>query len=291
MTRIAVFTFLLLLLSFQEQAQTPSKRSDVLQNIDTSRLDMKALAGEIVGDETNNFQKARKLLYWLSSHFEWKSTDYKTRTINEIIARGGGNCFELARLYTAFIRQMNIKYRTVAEINLQGYSEDRQRNASEKVKEKGNNYSVFGLQHNDHRWIEVYDEKSGSWEPADPSMGVIGTNDWLKARIWFGERKTIDTAISNSMIAPFAIFITGEDKMPYLSRSQYYLIDQFDELYSGRLSKLPSWPQWVQLLKDLETPAMNAFLGKENLHRYQLSISRLSEVYQQLKKEYEDGNR
>ena len=48
-------------------------------------------------------------------------------------------------------------------------------------------------------------------EPVDPSMNVIGTEQWLKARAWFGQRITIDTSITNDMIVPFAIFVVGDN--------------------------------------------------------------------------------
>jgi len=67
--------------------------------------------------------------------------------------------------------------------------------------------SVFGRQHNDHRWVEIWDERTDSWVPADPSMGVIGNEAWLKARVWFGERMTIDTSITNDMLGPISIFV------------------------------------------------------------------------------------
>ena len=131
------------------------------------------------------------------------------------------------------------------------------------MKEKGNRFSVFGLQHNDHRWVEIYDAKNNSWEPADPSIGVIGLNDWLKARVWFGARKTIDTSFTNDMIVPFAIYITSQDKAPVEDRTAWYLVEKFNALYSGKLADLPEWRDWVNGVETLNHHAMNAFLGKK----------------------------
>ncbi|MEP7374064.1 MAG: transglutaminase-like domain-containing protein [Chitinophagaceae bacterium] len=267
-------------------AQQPSQRNSQFQKIDTTNLDLKIFARTITGDETDDYERAKKILYWLSSNFEWKATDYKTRTVKEIIARSGGNCFELAKVYMAIIKDAGIGYRSIAEINIHPVTPERQETAAEMVVQKGNSYSVFGLQHNDHRWVEIYDKKTDQWQPADPSMGVIGLTDWLKARVWFGVRKTIDTSVTNQMIVPFAIFVTIEKNVIAESRSSYYLVDKFNELYDGKLSALPEWKEWTSAVNILTLPAESAFMGRENLHSYQDKISHLAEVYQRLKKSY-----
>ena len=264
-------------------AQQPAARNTNPKPIDTTSLDLKKFTASIYGDENDSFEQARKLLYWLSSNFKWTATDYKSRTVNEIIFRQGGNCFELAKVYMAMINAAGIPHRGIAEINIHAYNPRRQETAASLVKKKGNRYSVFGLQHNDHRWVEIYNSKSNNWEPADPSIGVIGINDWLEARVWFGERKTIDTSFTNQMIVPFAIFVTGNDKSPVESRSAWYLIDQFNALYGGKLVDLPEWQDWIKGVNALNLPSMNAFLGKEDLHQYQENISRLATAYERLK--------
>lgn len=279
---IAILCFL----AVHSFCQQPEQRNKELLTIDTATLDLRSFAENIIGSETDGYEKARKLLYWLSSNFVWKSTDYKTRTVKEIIARNGGNCFELAKVYIALIKNAGITYRSMCEINIHPVTPARQATAASMVAEKGNSYSVFGLQHNDHRWVEIFDKKHNTWQPADPSMGVIGLNDWLKARVWFGERKTIDTAITNKMIVPFAIFVTGSNNAPEQSRTSYYLIESFNELYDGKLKTLPAWKEWVLAVNSLTTVTMQAFLGKENLHTHQQEISKLALAYDQLKKSY-----
>ena len=273
-------------LALNSFCQQPGQLNKELVTIDTAALDLRAFAENIIGSETDDYEKARKLLYWLSSNFEWKSTDYKTRTVKEIIARNGGNCFELAKVYIALIKNAGIMYRSMCEINIHPVTPARQATAASMVKEKGNTYSVFGLQHNDHRWVEIFDKKNNTWQPADPSMGVIGLNDWLRARVWFGERKTIDTAITNKMIVPFAIFVTGISNAPEESRTSHYLIDSFNELYDGKLKNLPAWNDWVLAVNSLTAVSMHAFLGKENLHTHQQEINKLALVYDQLKRSY-----
>lgn len=280
-----IFLLLVMPLAFC-YGQPPDRRNEQLQKIDTANIDLKVMAEKITGPETDDYERAKKILYWLSSNFEWKATDYKTRTVKEIIARNGGNCFELARVYMAMIKDAGIAYRGVAEINIHPLTPRRQATAADMVAQKGNAYSVFGLQHNDHRWVEIYDKKTNLWQPADPSMGVIGVTGWLKARVWFGERKTIDTAITNKMIVPFAVFAMAEKNIPAENRSAYYLIDKFNELYEGRLSVLPEWPAWIAAVNGLTEPAKNAFMGKENLHTYQQQISKLADIYSEMKKTY-----
>ena len=265
-----------------------AQRSRTPLRIDTTYLDLKKWSDSITATATTDFEKARTLLYWLSSNMEWLATDYQNRSVKQIIARGGGNCFELAQVYVAAIKALGLQYRGIAEINIHPVTPRRQESAANLVKEKGNSYSVFGLQHNDHRWVEIYNTQNKTWEPADPATGVIGLNDWLKARVWFGERKTIDTAISNEMIVPFAVFVTDTEKRPQESRTSYYLIDKFNELYNNRLSTLPGWNDWTKAVNGLTDPAKNAFLGKENLHTHQEQIAQLAKVYAALKKEYSD---
>jgi len=255
---------------------------------DTASLDLRTFATAIVSGTNGNFEKAKTLLNWLSEHFNWLATDYQKRTVKEIIVRKGGNCFELASVYMALLKDLDISYRPIAEINIHVLSEDRQKGAEQKVKESGNRMSVFGRQHNDHRWVEIYDETTKEWMPADPTMGVIGLEEWLKARAWFGERHTINDDITKDMIVPFAIYVVNQNNKGAMeeARTGYYLVTKLNELYGGKLAKLPSWNNWVRGLKSLNVAAKNAFAGTENLHNYNDQIDALAKTYQSLKEEY-----
>jgi hypothetical protein len=255
---------------------------------DTASVNTEIFAQAIVAGTNDNYERAKTLLSWLSNHFEWKATDYQRRTVKEIIVRQGGNCFELATVYMALLKELNLTYRPIAEINIHVYSEERGKTADEKIKQSGNRMSVFGKQHNDHRWVEIYDDKSGEWVPADPTMNIIGFDQWLKARAWFGERHTINDEFSGDMIAPFAIYVvdTNDKSLMKENRTLYYMVTQLDKLYHGQLSKLPSWSKWVSGLQTLSAAAKKAFEGDENLHNYTGQISDLANVYQSLKKEY-----
>ena len=277
--------FLFIILTGWQFLNAQTSRTHTSEIIDTTQLQLSDLTHTITQHEKSSYGKAKVLLNWLSNRLEWKATDYQTRTVNQILARGGGNCFELAKVYMAMIKSIQLPYRPIAEINLHITSDQRQKTAESKVAQSGSRMSVFGRQHNDHRWLEVYDEKTNKWEPVDPSMNVIGTDQWLKARAWFGERITIDTAITNNMITPFAIFVVGENFQLTEDRTAYYLSSGLNQLYNGQLSKLRSWQKWNDQLTVLSPIAKAAFEGKENLHLHADKIAQLVVTYESLRQE------
>ena len=279
-----IFSIIIVLCPFFIDAQ--SVRSNLGEKIDTTSLQLDNLTRSITDQQDNAYDKAKTLLNWLSNRLEWKATDYKTRTVNQILARGGGNCFELAKVYMAMIKSIQLPFRPITEINLHITSDQRQKTAESKVIQNGNRMSVFGRQHNDHRWLEVFDEKNNKWEPVDPSMNVIGTEQWLKARAWFGDRITIDTSITNDMIIPFAIFVVGDNFQLTQDRTVHYVSSSFNQLYKNQLAILKSWNTWNQQLSFLTLHAKAAFEGKENLHLYADKISLLIDTYHTLKKEF-----
>lgn len=264
-----------------------SGRTHVSEKIDTTNLNLKTLGEQITANDDTDYKKARTLLSWVSNRLEWVATDYKRRTVNEILERGAGNCYDLAQVYVAIVKAMDIKTRSIAEVNLSRLHPERQGQAEQLVKEKGARYSLFGARHNDHRWLEVFDETSGTWLPVDPTMNVIGVEQWVKARLGFGKRITIDPAISDDMIAPFAVFVTGEKSDSMVeNRSMYYMVEQFDKVYGKELSKLPSWNKWVASIGLLSEHAKLAMESKENFHLYTRQIAELDTIYQDLKNEY-----
>lgn len=222
---------------------------------------------------------------WLVAHLEWKATDYENRTVEQIIARGGGNCAELATVTKAMLKELQVQQRTVREINIHKQSERRQQSASQKVKEKGNRMSVFGEQHNDHVWLEVYDAGLAQWQPVDPSLGIVGLEAWLKNRVIFEQRHLLDSS-GYDMIVPIAILVLGPNGDLMEDRTQHYLVDAFDQFYQHKLRQLPVWKQWQNGLASLHEKCYAAFTGKINLHQYNQEIAALSNVYQQLKQSY-----
>ena len=209
--------------------------------------------------------------------------------MDEILARGGGNCNELARVTQLMLEELDLPMRRVREINIQAASDRRQRNAERKIAELGDQASVFGKRHNDHVWIEVQDRTTGEWFPADPSMGVVGASEWLAARIGFGDRFTLNP-ISEEMIVPFAVFVEDAEGRVAENRTKHYVIEGFDRLYSGRLRELPSWPEWVRLVDELDDRALGAFRGEINLHDHAPAIDSLAATYEALRAQYSGGD-
>src|SRR5262249_28071503 len=204
--------------------------------------------------------KVRAVVEWTNRSLEWTSTDYKERTVDEILERKGGNCNDQALVVVALLHELGIETRRVREINVQPESAERQRNAEAKVKEMGPKASVFGLGHNDHVWIEFKDAESSEWAPADPTLNLVGYEAWLKARVGFGARPTSAILPSRDMLVPLAIFaMNGKTFEP---RSERYLVRGFDELYGGTLAKLPGWPAWIRAVVDVEPDALAAFEGR-----------------------------
>lgn len=278
---------LLLLAAHASLGFAQSGRTHVSDRIDIASLNLRSLGEEITKNAGTDYEKATVLLDWVSNRLAWLATDYKRRTVPEILERGGGNCYDLAQVYLALVQELHIKSRPIAEVNLSRVHPERQVQAEQLVKEKGLRYSAFGARHNDHRWLEVYDDASGKWLPVDPTMNVIGVDRWVKARLGFGKRVTIDPVISDDMIAPFAVLVTDDSKTKMIeNRSAYYMVEQFDQAYDKQLSKLPSWNRWVSLINLLSQHARSAMESQENLHLYTKQIEELDVVYRDLKEEY-----
>lgn len=236
------------------------------------------LAVKIAGKRGSTLERARKLVDWMHENFEFVYTDYKQRTVEELIKRRAGNCAEQARVLQAFLKAVDVPARWVAEINIQPKSEQRKASAERMIVERGVRASVFGYMHNDHRWLEVYDDGTGSWVPADPSLGIFGTDTWIKVRIGFDERPE---AIEG-MIVPFMVIVRKDNEIVE-DRSEHYLIDGFNAYYGKKLEKSPLWQEWIFLIGKLSAYGSSAFTGEINLHKYTHLMERLLKVYTGLK--------
>jgi Transglutaminase-like superfamily len=248
------------------------------------------LAQSIAGSAGSGEEKTRRLINWINTNFKWSATDYQKRTPEEIIARRAGNCFELANVLEVLLQAAGIRSRWVAEINIHPRSEQRQATAENKVAEFGKKMSVFGLMHNDHRWLEVYDEKSKSWIPADPAVGVVGTNEWIAARAAFQDRtKPVVPAVAKiveDMIVPVAVVaLESKHGKPVEDRSEFYLVDGLNKFYGQQLTKLPSWDEWKTLDAQLSPLAAAAFTGETNLHEHAKLIEQIARAYEKLRAE------
>lgn len=190
----------------------------------------------------------------------------------------------------ALLEKSGITFRWAHEINIQPRSESRQENAARLVTEKGKSMSVFGLRHNDHVWLEVFDEKSKTWFPADPAIGVVGLKEWIAARLVFTNRRKPQVPavaeIVEDMIVPIAVFVSETRRgKPTENRSEYYLVESFDKFYKNKLKKLPAWQQWKTLDAELQPFALAAFKSETNLHEQAELIEQLAGTYEKLKTE------
>jgi hypothetical protein len=210
----------------------------------------------------------------------WVATDYRSRTVDEVLARGMGNCADHARVLMDLLKAGGFEVRWVQEVNLQAPSERRRASARAKVAEGGARYSVFGYQHNDHRWLEVRDPARGAWFPADSSLGVTGREAWAAARLGFGPRPD---AVAE-MIVPVFVEAVAPGRPPE-SRSGAYLLQAFGEMEGGRLRALPAWPAWERAVRALETPASGAFRGDVDLHGQEALLAALAEAYGALRRQ------
>lgn len=247
-----------------------------------ARTDLKAFAKEVSQGTNSELDETQAIVLWLTRHFDWKETDYQKRTVKQIIERGGGNCNDLAMVALAAMKELNIKVRRVHDVHIRTESVDRGERAHALVKEKGNVCSVFGRHHNDHVWLEVYDSKANDWFPADPWSGLVGTEDWLKARVWFGPRSSVNPDAPD-MVVPFGIFAEDGDGKFTIDRTRHYLIDEFDRLYGNKLRESSAWPQWVAKLNSLSAKVEGAFAGSTNLLDYEGDIDGLAAAYEQLR--------
>ena len=262
-------------------AQAPLKGRDA-ELYSLAKSDIGKFAREVSKNGRSELGQAQAIVKWLATRFEWKTTDYQKRTVAEIVKRRGGNCNELAMVATAAMKALNIRLRSVHEINIYENDPDRGVRAAGIVKEKGLEFSVFGRHHNDHVWLELYDSKAKEWFPADPSSGLVGTDEWLKGRVWFGKRVTLNPR-TNDMVVPFAIFAMDEQGKYTINRTRHYLIDEFDKLYRGRLDKSPAWNDWVSGVTFLNDKAGGALTGTINLQDFESQIDSLATSYEKLK--------
>lgn len=251
---------------------------------------IRALGDSVAGSGTT-LVRTRRLVYWINDGFEWSATDYQRRTAAEVIARRSGNCAELASVLHFFLDSLGIRTRWVREINVQPQpTPRRQQTAAEMVAERGNRFSVFGLQHNDHVWLEVWDDSASTWLPADPAYGVAGLADWSAARLAMEHRPKPRVPavepIAADMLVPFVVVAGARRSGPYdVDRTAFYLVDGFRRLYRDQIERLPSWPAWVSAVQQLAPHARAAFAGSENLHQYTNDIARLKAIYDALTQE------
>lgn len=238
--------------------------------------DFRALAEQVAGtDDTSGIERVRRIVAWMHTTFELLETDYQDRTVDEIVARQGGNCREHAMVLAALLGALDVPVHWVTEINIQAKSPQRQRDAETLVAGRGARASVFGLRHNDHRWLEVPGDEPGEWEPADTFLDLVGIDDWVHQRLGFSARPSGGP----EMIAPVAVMTLDDRGVPLEERSHAYLVTAFDRVYDGRLHDLSAWPTWIAQVECVTPLAMGAFAGAVNLHHHTDVFARCTEAY------------
>jgi transglutaminase-like putative cysteine protease len=253
---------------------------------DESLINLKRLAKEISANSKTTKDQVSKIISWANENLKWVATDYNNRNAKEIISRGGGNCNEEAIVVLALLDELGIETRKIREINIQPDNLQREKDAKRLIKLRGNSLSVFGLRHNDHIWIEYFDFEKNTWQPADPTLNLVGMEEWIKARLGFSHRKTHEVINSQDMIAPFSLVVVDHEYRVINDRSEYYLIERFNKIYNNKLEKLSSWRKWKKGIVNLSQQGLMAFKEELNLHDYNDDIFKLKKVYLELMKEY-----
>jgi hypothetical protein len=238
--------------------------------------DFRSLAEQVAGaDDASGIERVRRIVAWMNREFALLETDYQDRTVDEIVARRGGNCREHAMVLAALLRAQDVPVRWVTEINIQAESPQRQLGAETLVAKRGSRASVFGLRHNDHRWLEVPGDEPGEWEPADTFLDLVGIDMWVRQRLGFSDRP----AGGPEMVAPVAVMTLDDRGIPLEGRSHAYLVTAFDRVYDGQLHVLPGWASWAAQIERVEPLAMGAFAGDLNLHQHSDVFARCTEAY------------
>lgn len=143
----------------------------------------------VVGQDSDAWTQVQALTDWVHRHIGWSRTTYRRRSVEEVMRDAAGNCWDLARVLAALFDAAGVRWRPVAEINVEPLDLLRGAFAVWMVRQSGNRASVFGWRHNDHRWVEAA-TADGTWAPCDPSLGVCGGPAWVQARLGFCDRPT-----------------------------------------------------------------------------------------------------
>lgn len=247
------------------------------------QVDLQVIARTAVADATTSTEKVRAAIQWTHDNMDWTSTDYQKRTIEEIIERRGGNCREQAMVVTALLQRVGVKVRQIREVNIQPENPARARDSAELVRSTGPRASVFGLRHNDHVWIEYFDEVTGEWTPADPTLNLVGYSQWLQARVGFGARPTHAILPSRDMLVPFGVLAeTGDPTHPFESRTARYLIEGFASEVPGA-AQTTGWPTWNREISAIAPHVEAAFAGRYDLHKDDEQIRQIEQTYLAMK--------
>lgn len=122
--------------------------------------DIKKLSAEIVGDETNDILKVRRIFAWVAQHITWSAAREYSTVVSlpeQALALGHGDCGMKTMTFMTLCRYNGIPARWET-----GW--------------------VVGADHDMHDWCEIYLAPYG-WVPADVTYGLMDSRD--EREKWF----------------------------------------------------------------------------------------------------------
>lgn len=237
----------------------------------------------VLGHAADALTKTQALTAWVHRNIKWSRTNYRRRLVEEVIRDGAGNCWDQSRVLSALFDAAGVRWRGVAEINVEPLDVLRGAFSVWMVRKSGNRASVFGWRHNDHRWLEAALE-DGTWMPVDPSLGVSGERAWVLARLGFRDRPTRHIPPARAMIAPFVI-VVPDAADGGVDRTEDYLFGGVDRAYGGRLSGLTAWGNWQDAVRWARPLGVAALRGDVNLHHHSQVIAHVGVAYRRLREQ------
>lgn len=241
------------------------------------------IASATAGGCADAMTKAEALVAWVYRNIRWSRTNHRRRSVEEVIQDGAGNCWDQSRVLSSLLDAAGVRWRHIAEINVEPVDLLRGAYAVWSVRNRGWRASVFGWRHNDHRWLEVALE-DGRWAPADASLGICGERSWVLARLGFRDRPTRHISPARSMIAPLAI-VASDDLDGALDLTEDYLMRAFNQTYGGSLARLNAWCNWTDAIRKACPLAAGALRGEVNLHRHARAVTGVGDAYLRLRSE------
>ena len=240
-----------------------------------------AASREAVGSAATAAAKVRAVIDWTHRRLDWTATDYQRRTPQEILDRGGGNCYEQASVVRALLAPAGVPTRLTREINIQPANPERERDAEALIAREGLRASVFGERHNDHVWTEYEDHELGEWVPADPTLNVIGVGPWVLARLGFGARPVHEVIPYADMLFPIAVVVPSGPGQ-FVKRTRRLLVEGFAHYVPG-LARCVEWPEWTRRVSTAEEHLILTLQGRYNFHDDRPNLDALIAIYAALK--------
>jgi len=246
-----------------------------------ANLDMTAISAEATGTARSPRDKVEAVIQWTHDHLDWTATDYVTRTPEQIVERGGGNCNDQALVVRALLTPAGVRTRRTREVNIQPLSPSREENSERLMASRGLMASVFGLRHNDHVWIEFEDVVADEWRPADPTINLLDFEQWTTARMGFGARPRHEIIPFADMEFPIGIVALHEDGR-FENRSHRYLVQSFGRYVNGAAAS-PQWRHWVDRVQVSGRHVKRAFENHYDLHQDKPLMDDLIATYEGMK--------